>query len=76
MPLTKNSIIEKNHKISKEYVSNNKCMDITKLALSCLDNNVGNSELCKIQISGVYLCKLEYIEKNKKSNKKMVKIKY
>ena len=76
MPLTKNSIIEKNHKISKEYVSNNKCMDIAKLALSCLDKNIGNSEYCKIQISGVYLCKLEYIEKNKKSNKKMVKIKY
>ena len=50
MSLIKNSVIEKTHKISKEYVSNDKCMDITKMALSCLDKNIGNSELCKIQI--------------------------
>ena len=80
MPLIKNPIIEKTHKISKEYVSNNKCMDITKMALSCLDKNIGNSELCKKQLSGVLLCKLEYIEKNKNKNKnkknEMVLIKY
>jgi hypothetical protein len=76
MPLIKNQVIEKTHKISKEYVSTDKCMDIAKLALSCLDKNIGNSELCKIQIRGVYLCRLAYIEKNKKNNKKMVKIKY
>jgi hypothetical protein len=76
MPLIKNPVIKKTHNISKEYVSNNKCMDIAKLALSCLDKNIGNSELCKNQITGVRLCRLEYIEKNKKNNKKMVKIKY
>ena len=75
MSLNKKSVI-KTHKISLEYVSNNKCMNIAKLALSCLDKHVGNNELCKIQVSDVYLCKLEYKEINKKRNKEIVKIKY
>jgi hypothetical protein len=76
MSLNKKYDIKKTHKLSLEYVSTDKCMDIAKLALSCLDKNTGNSELCKIHIDGVYLCKLEYKEINKKRNKEIVKIKY
>ena len=68
--------INKSHTISFEYVSNDKCMDITKMALSCLDKHLGNHDLCKIPIGGVRLCKLEYIDKNEKRKKNIVRIEY
>ena len=47
-----------------------------KMALLCLDKHVGNHDLCKIPIGGVRLCKLEYIDKNEKRKKNIVRIEY
>ena len=58
MSLNKKYDIKKTHKLSLEYVSTDKCMDIAKLALSCLDKNTGNktyehdktSPPCKVKL--------------------------